>query len=113
MGELFLHHLVLEVRPWVPIAPVYNRTRDELKSIYFIGESFRADLEILPLATTPTTIELREHNLAELRANVHRKPEDFPPISFDKFFNRFYVKGQQDLCVHFLVWLPPQQRESL
>ena len=92
---------------------MHNWIRDELKSVRLIGESFKSDLEILPLPTTPTKIELREHNLAELRADV-QKSEDFPPISFDKFFNRvYYVEGQQDLCVHFLVWLPPQHRESL
>jgi len=92
---------------------VHNRTREELKSRYLVGQSFGFNLEVLPLATTPTMIELWEYNLAELRAKV-QKPEDFPPISFDKFFNRvYYVEGQQDLCVHFLVWLPPQHRESL
>lgn len=92
---------------------MHNRTREELKSRYLVGQSFRFNLEVLPLETTPTMIELREHNLAELRANI-QKPEDFPPISFDKFFDRvYYVEGQQDLCVHFLVWLPPQHRESL
>jgi hypothetical protein len=28
------------------------------------------------------------------------------------FFNRFF-EGQQDPCVHFLVWLPPKDREFL
>jgi hypothetical protein len=92
---------------------VHNRTRYELKTEWLVGESFRSDLEILPLPTTPTTIELREHNLADLCANAYRKPEDFPTITFDKYFNRFGVKGQQNPCVHFLVWLPPKDRESL
>ena len=113
MDEQFLDPLFLEFRPWDPIVMVHNRTCEELKSRYLVGQSFRFNLEVLPLEMTPTMIELSEYNLAELRANV-QKPEDFPPISFDKFFDRvYYVEGQQDLCVHFLVWLPPQHRESL
>jgi hypothetical protein len=81
--------------------------------IWLVGEFFRSNLEILPLPTTPTMIELREQNLAELRIKAHRQPEDFPAITFAKFFNRFYVEGQQDPCVHFLVWLPPKYREFL
>jgi hypothetical protein len=92
---------------------VHDRTCDELKTERLIGKSFQSDLEILPLPKTPTTIELREHNLADLRANAYPKPEDLPTITFDKYFNRFGVKEQQDPCVHFLVWLPPQHRESL
>ena len=113
MGERFLDHLLLDVRPWNPIVAVHHRICVELKTIWLVSEDFRSNLEILPLPTTPTTIELREHNLAELRAKVHRQPEDFPPITFENFFNRFSVKGQQDPCVHFLVWLPPDDRESL
>jgi len=68
-----------------PIVTVHNRTREELKSRYLVGQSFGFNLEVLPLATTPTMIELWEYNLAELRAKV-QKPEDFPPISFEQVF---------------------------
>jgi hypothetical protein len=76
-----------------------------------IGRYFRSGLEILPLPETPTTTELRIEDLAEIRPHAYRRPQDFPAVTFLQYFNKFYIEGQRDPCIHFIVWLPAQLRE--
>jgi hypothetical protein len=112
-GEEIQDHLLLQVQPGSRISSMDNRIRDELLSIGLIGQLFRSYLEILPLQTTTAMSELRGRNLEELRTQAYRNPDNFPPVAFSHFFHRFYTQGQHDLFVHFLVWLPPRNREFL
>jgi hypothetical protein len=112
-GEELHDPLFLQVPSWDPIVTLHHRIRDMLRLACLIGEFFQSDLAILPLPTTPTMTELRKQNLADLRAKAYQDPANLPYSTFAEFFNRFYVQGQQDPCVHCLVWLPPKDREFL
>jgi hypothetical protein len=108
--------LVLEVRSWNRVVAMHDRIRDELRMMRLVSEPFRSSLEILPLRPTLTMIELREQSLAALRTEAFRRPEDLPVDTVATFFHSPHAGGQQDLpkhAVHFLVWLPPADGQSL
>jgi hypothetical protein len=70
-------------------------------------EKMKSPLEILPLKTVPTLEYLKGQDLAELRKGA-RKPDGLAEIPVGEFFGPQVSGG-----VHFLVWLPPRDREFL
>jgi hypothetical protein len=52
--------------------------------------------------------ELRQQDLAELRTRAFKTPEEMPSNTIAEFF-----PTKAGLRIHFLVWLPPKDREFL
>jgi hypothetical protein len=111
-GEL-QNPLVFQVNAQNFIMASENQIYDEFRMRGFVNRFFRSGLDILPLSGTPTMTELRGENLATIRTEAYRKAEDFPAVTFLEFFSKFYVEGQQEPPVHFLVWLPPSNGKFL
>jgi hypothetical protein len=64
-------------------------------------------LEVLPLSQTPTLVDLQQGNIADLY-DLALRSKDLPTIAASEFFTQQISGG-----VHFLVWLPPAEREFL
>jgi hypothetical protein len=71
----------------------------------FIGNNFTSPLEILPMQTMPTLDELKKQDLTALRTMANQQ-NDLPSDTVSDFFS---AQGLDK--IHFLVWLPPQDRE--
>jgi hypothetical protein len=94
------------------IFSIHDKIRDELRAARFVGEFFRSNLPTLPLPEAPTISVLEEENLTDLYTRTSRQATDLPRTMFIEFFNRF-VEPDSFHGVHFLVWLPPADREFL
>ncbi|KAF5387796.1 hypothetical protein D9615_000180 [Tricholomella constricta] len=108
-GEL-QGHLPIRVHSYEFISRMHHDIRLGLQSYGRIGEFFRSNLDILPLQTMPTLMELQKQNLVDLCVGAYNDPDDLPTSTFAKYFDRFYTRGQKDLRVHCLVWLPTKDK---
>jgi len=91
------------VRPMSLIRVLHDTIAEELCHTHF-GKHYQSPLEILPLKMVPT---LKGQDPAELQKDA-RKPDGLPEIPVGEFFGPQVSGG-----VHFLVWLPPRDREFL
>ena len=73
-----------------------------------IGQHYRSPLPILPLERMPPEDHLNT-DLANLRMEA-QQPDALPKRPVVEFFN---LNQQHSEGVHFLVWLPPEDREFL
>ena len=73
----------------------------------FIGRRLNSGLDILPLPQTPTLADLQKDNITDLHY-LAQQPKDLSKIAASEFFSQHVLNG-----VHFLVWLPPDEREFL
>jgi hypothetical protein len=73
----------------------------------FIGPDLHSPLDILPMQCMPTLDDLKKQDLASLRTKANQL-NDLPVDAVRDFFSA------QDLDkIHFLVWLPPANGESI
>jgi hypothetical protein len=97
----------IEAPPSARIVEFQDFIRSGLRVNGFISRSLNSGLEILPLPQTPTLSELKQRKMADLHDMAHL-PKDLPKNKASEFFTQ-----QDSGGVHFLVWLPPAEREFL
>jgi len=74
-----------------------------------IGQHYRSPLPILPLKSMPPLDHLNTEDLANLRMEA-QQPDALPKCPVVEFFN---PSLQHSEGVHFLVWLPLEDRKFL
>jgi hypothetical protein len=74
-----------------------------------VGEAFHSALEILPLQAISTLDDVKRHNLAHLRTRVPQLSH----LRSEKICDIFTAQPDRPDRIHFLVWLPPEDRECL
>jgi hypothetical protein len=106
LEDFFKTPIDIMVRPMSLIRVLHDTIAQELCHTH-LGKHYQSPLEILPLKMVPTLEYLKGQDLAELRKDA-RKPDGLPGIPVGEFFGPQVSRG-----VHFLVWLPPRDREFL
>jgi hypothetical protein len=108
-GEEFEHPFEIKVCPTTRIKAIHDRIYSGLREEMLVGQYCWSSLQILPLRATPTLDELKGR-LDEVSLSFAKRLDtmSFQPIEGLNFFG-----PQHFSSVHFLVWLPPEDREFL
>ena len=99
------HRVRTNIRASAKIVELQDHISKVLQAEMYIGANLHSPLDILPMQAMPTLDDLKKQDLSALRTMAHQQ-KDLPSDIVSDFFSA------QDLDkIHFLVWLPPADRE--
>ena len=96
--EVWASARIVDLQYWI-----YSK----LQANMFIGYSHHSPIFILPMKNTPTVDAIQKEDHAVLHNNA-MLPSQLPLDAVSDYF-----RAQDFDTIHFLVWLPPKNSESL
>jgi hypothetical protein len=108
-GEV-LSSIGMQVRAAAKPRELQDHIRRALKARVLIGETCYSPLEIVPLQQMWDLDDVKKHNLTDLRTGA----QQLDSLPRDTALSGIFT-AQPDYSdrIHFLVWLPPEDREFL